>query len=719
MKITKKDKENKREDAVIIPFLEYYYSSYTENISFSSVKEGCEKRPDYFVDTTRTLIEIKEIHDRTSNQKHAQWGSVVNKLQKTTNNNSLLKQVKGTYLVNTPDVFRLYKFEEASSQILQSIIDGVDKQKKKIVLGINFDINKVSDQESIVVYGSMGGAGWIDPANVIFQNIKEKISTANKQLGFVPKDTEVSKKILLLVNKYSFPLYEWDLFKAISLIYNDLLRYENIDQVWYQLETQAHGYVHKLLYSKYFFEKFEQENLTSVHDDEYIMFGSWFSALSEMKVEKKNKLFIALQFFLETHIPHTIFSREHREQMVRLGLWLLESNPIEDTIWLINQFIDDPDPAEPEKYEGKPELNYDKIIRDDKDAVVITTVMGHLAWVVKELARKSERHNVANLVKAYEYTETILTSKKNLYEIQQWLVPLVEISNRRLWLAEDSPKTYLKFRKLLLDQNNGLIVKYNQYPALTKYLTEILQFVKDLNTEEVKLIIESLIDSKDGMVLLVYYALYKENHYKKDSEVGKILAKIDPNILEFSPIYAQNKLEEISLDKENKYADFRGQLAFQCWRIIEDIPAEFGHLEHLLDNLFNSTYDKKAFFDLFHVIEKNYELHSEQSHRWLMTYLDKMASYVDNDEKGRNTWISMENIIDKIATYKPADLPTIINNLTDIWLKGAYIGDVNVIYNAYQFIADPIQKKQIKELSQKLHKQLQNTNPRVKNINWT
>ncbi|HSW97555.1 MAG TPA: hypothetical protein VLF89_07055 [Candidatus Saccharimonadales bacterium] len=717
MKIIKKEKQSKREDAVVIPFLEHYYSWFTEDISFSSVAESHENRPDYFVDTTKTLIEIKEIHDRTSNQRHAQWGKIANRLQKATDNSYLLKQVKGTYLVNTPDVFKLHKFEDAASQVLQAIIDGVNQQRINI-LGINFEINKVSDQEGIVVYGSIGGGGFIDPAGTVYQNIKEKIATANKQLGFTPNETKISKRILLLVNKYAFPLYEWDLFKAISLVYYDLLGYENIDEVWYQLETQSNGYIHKLLYSKYFFEKFEKESLNSVHESEYLMFGSWFSPLSEMNDEKKQKLFKALQFFLATDKANTHFAREHREQMVRLGLWLLEQNRIKDTIWLIDQFIDDTDPAEPEKYKGRPEFNYDKIIRDGKDAVVISTVMGHLAWNVKELARKSERHDIANLVKAYKYTEKILTSKKNLFVIQQWLIPLIEISSRRLWLAEDSPETYLKFRKLMLDPNNGLIAKYNEYPALTKYLTEILQFFKDLNTEEVKFVIEKLIDSKNGMVLLVYYALYKENHYKKDSDVGRILFKINPNILNYSSEYSYNKLKQISIDKENRYANYRLQLAFQCWRILNDETDEFKHLETLLDNLFNSPYEKKTFSDLFRILEKIYVLHIEQCHKWLMIYLSKLDSYADNYERGRNVWISMEKIIDKVAEYKPEDLTNIISHLTNIWLQGAYIGDLNVIYNAYKFISNPTKKAEIKELSQKLYKQLQEVNPRVKDINW-
>jgi len=718
MKIIKIDKDNKREDIIIIPFLEYYYSKNTEKISFSSVLEGHENRPDYFVDTTKTLIEVKEIHDRTSNQKHAQWGNVVNKLQKATDSNDLLKQVKGTYIVNTPDVFKLHKFDEASSQILQLIIDGVDKQTIS-VLGINYEVNKVSEQEGIVVYGSIGGAGFIDPANVVFQNIKDKVGVANRQLGFIPKDIKVSKKILLLVNKYYIPLYEWDLFKAISLIYSDLLRYQNIDEIWYQVGTQSGGYNHKLLYSKYFFDKFENENLNSIHDPEYSMFGAWFSSLSEMNEAKKEKLFRALQVLLKTDKPYKIFpNKEHREQMVRLGIWLLENNQIKNAIWLIDQFVDDPDPSSSDEYKGKPEFNYDKIIRDGKDVVVLTTVRGHIAWLIKELAHKSGRHDVQNLINAYWYTKQVITSEKNLYIIQQWLIPLIEIANRRLWLAEDSQETYKNFRNLILNKDDGLIAKYAEYPALAKYLIEILNFFKDLNTGEVQFIIEKIVNSEEGMVLLMYYALYKENHYKKDSDVGSIIEKLDPNILKYNPTFAQNRIKLISLDKANIYAKLRSQLAFQCWRILKDIPTEFDNLESLISNLFNSPYDKNTFSNLFHILEENYEYKPNYAHGWLMLYLKKLSEYVNGEERGKNIWISMEKIIDKIAQYKPDDLPAIINYLTDIWLKGAYIGDITTIYNAYQFIVNSTQKKLVKKLSRKLYKQLKEANPQVKDINW-
>ena len=716
-RIIKSNKNTKREDVNIIPFLDFYCLRLKKDVVFKDFLE--EGRPDYFIETLDTLVEIKEIHDRASNERHAQWGKVINKLQKATDINSERSTVKGTYLVNTPEVFKLYKFEDTATEIIKNIVGGVNKRKIIDISGINFEINKVSDQDSVVVYGSMGGAGFIDPANIIFQNIQAKVSKANKQLSFEPNSQVRSKKILLLVNKYYFPLFDWDLFKAISMIYNDLINFKNIDEIWYQLETRDKGYIHKLLYRRSFFEKFRSENLSDVQKDEYKMFASWFSALSEMGDEYKHKLLKALQFFLKQNKASSIFPDDgDREQMVRLGLWLIEKNLIRETNWLINQFINDPDPVEPGKYKGKPEFNYDQLIREGKDAVVITTVMGHLAWAVKELARKSARHDIANLVNAYTYTEKVLDTKKNLYVIQQWLVPLVEIANRRLWLAEDDPTTYLRFRKLILDRKAGLVAKYSRYPALAKFLINIFDFFKDLTTEEAKFVLDNLINSDEGFRLLIYYAFYREKHYKKDSDIGKVMGEINPGIFSYSSTYAKDKLNEVSLDKENKYAMLRSHLAWQCWRILDESPKEFGQLEQLLDNLFKSPYNKETFSNLFHIIEEKYGEQTKQCHSWLMEYIRKMSDYVVDDDKGRKTWTSIDQVINKVADHKPEDLPTILESLTRIWLKGAYIGDLNVIFTAYQYIKDNDLKQQVKQLSQKLHKEIQAVNSRVKNIDW-
>jgi hypothetical protein len=196
------------------------------------------------------------------------------------------------------------------------------------------------------------------------------------------------------------------------------------------------------------------------------------------------------------------------------------------------------------------------------------------------------------------------------------------------------------------------------------------------------------------------------------------MGKINPNILSYSSKYAKDKLSGISLDKENKYAKLRSHLAWQCWRILNETPNEFGHLESLLDNLFKSPYNKETFSNLFHILEEKYGVQTKQCHIWLMDYMKKVVDYVIDDEKGRSTWTSMDQIINKVADYKPEDLPVILEGLTKIWLKGAYIGDLNIIFTAYQNIKEKDLRQQVKKLSQKLHERIQKANSRVSNIEW-
>jgi hypothetical protein len=263
-----------------------------------------------------------------------------------------------------------------------------------------------------------------------------------------------------------------------------------------------------------------------------------------------------------------------------------------------------------------------------------------------------------------------------------------------------------------------LVAKYSRYPALAKFLINIFDFFKDLTTEEAKFILDNLINSDEGFRLLVYYAFYREKHYKKDSDIGKVMGKINPGIFSYSSTYAKDKLNEVSLDKENKYAKLRSHLAWQCWRILDESPKEFEQLEQLLDNLFKSPYNKETFSNLFHIIEEKYGDQAKQCHVWLMDYIRKMFDYVVDDDKGRKTWTSMDQVINKVADNKPEDLPTILESLTKIWLKGAYIGDLNVIFTAYQNIKDNNLKQQVKQFSQKLHKEIQAANPRVSDISW-
>ena len=661
MNIRKKHNFNKAEDISIIPFLEFYYESEKE-ISFVAISEDGEKRPDYLIDVDNCLIEVKEIHDKESNQKRAQWGKIASKLQKAVDNNKLINKVKGTFLINTPELFKTPTekgvFESVSSQVLQAVIDN---KKEVKVFGVDFEINKVSNQEGVVVFGSLGNVGFIDVANIVYQNIKDKIAAANQQLGNHPRDIQPKKRILLLVNKYYFPLWNGDLFKAISKVYKNLLTYENIDEIWYQFKTKDESFVHKLLYRKTFFEQFEASNFANYNNEDLELFANWFSALSEMGEEKKNKLLIALRHFLKDKRPYQIFpNSQTREEMVRLGLWLTEKELFDDTIWLVEQFIADNDPPLPQDYKDDEKFDYHKQVLNNEDVNIITTVLGHLAWVIQKLAFRKNY-----IVKSLEFTHTFL-NHPNLYVKLQGIIPLIEIAARRQWLGEydneNNTEFYDVFKKAVFD----LLCKYSQYKAIANSLTHVFYYFKDLSTDEALEVVNKLKITDESAPLFIYFAIFREKHYKNPDGTDK---------MGFNPDPLRKELKEIITSKDEQFINLKGNIAWHFWKLLKEQSEEFELIKPYLNLYFRLPYNKRYYSSLRLIIDEWTERKPEVCISWFTEMIDKLYKYVGGSESiARNTWIEPEKTLQHIAVHKPSILVNLVGKLVGVWKLGAFVG---------------------------------------------
>jgi hypothetical protein len=700
MKIVKQHTITKAEDVSIIPFLEYYYSGSRQDITFMSVAEDVNKRPDYYVSSANTLIEVKEIHDRLSNQKHAQWNRIVSKLQKAVDTNNLLSQVKGTFLVNTPEIFKTpteqQAFITASTDILKSVISN---EKTIKIFGVEFEINKVSDQENIVVFGTYGG-GWVDTSNTVYQNIKDKLISADKQLAYRPTETSPSKKIVLLSNKYYMPLWNWDLFKAAARTYEDLLTYNNIDEIWYQFETKEKGFTHELLYKKSFFEKFENSQFNNLNADDLRLFANWFSALSEMGEEKKQKLFIALQQFLKDKKPHEIFENEQtREDIVRFGLWLAEKEKFDELVWFIEKFITDPNPPDPKFYKPDEKFNYDKKIRNNEDVNVITTVLGHLAWDIQKLAIRKNY-----IIKAFEFTK-ILLAHSNLYVKLQGLIPLIEIAARRQWLQNhdqsEKSKIYNDFRLSVFT----LLKNYSQYKPFANWLTRVFYYFKDLNTEEALLVLDNLRNAQDVAALYVYFGIYRKNHFK--DKVG------------FYPEPLVNKLKEVILEEDEANVNLQGSIAWHFWKILEETPDQFSVLKPYLDLFFTLPYNKRYYSSLGRIIEKWIESKPDICIGWFEIMISKLSDYgTDKKDEVYHIWIDPAKSLEIIAQNDSIKLTNIVNVLVKLWELGAYIGSPNAIFGTYKCISNLEEKIRVKNQFKILYEKMKLMNPKLETSSW-
>ncbi len=700
--IIKKDHSiSKKEDISIIPFLEYYCKSTKGDVHFSGIAEEINKCPDYYLETTNELIEVKEIHDRESNQKHAQWGKIITRLQKAVDANSLLSQVNGTFLVNTPDVFKTpteqKAFDSASTQVIQAV---VDNKKAVKVFGFEFEIKKVSKQERIIVFGTLGTGGFIDPSNTVYENIKDKIIIANKQLGNPPNGINPLNRILLLVNKYYFPLWNWDLFKAISRVYKELLSYENIDEIWYQFETKDNGFLHHLLYRKSFFEQLEGSKLTKYNSDDLELFANWFSALAELGDEKKSKLLIALKVFLENKKPYEIFpNSQTREEMARFGLWLAEKELFDDTIWLVEQFITDIDPPKPEKYKEDEKFNYHKQVINNEDANIITTVLGHLAWVIQKLAVKKEY-----IVKALQLTKKLL-DHPNVYVKLQSIIPLIEISARRQWLEENDKKNgsefYGEFRNIAFD----LLKNYSQYQAIANSLSHVFYYFKDLDTYEATEVLEKLKKANEVAALYVYFGIFRDRHYQ--------------NKVDFDPKPLRDQLDKTILDQEREGLNLKGSIAWNFWRILAETPVEFDTLKPYLDLFFTLPYNKRYYSSLERIIEEWIERKPDICIPWFISMISKLQETINGDKTvAMNTWIEPEKALQIIAREKPFVLVELVENLVKLWKLGSFVGSPREIFEVYKLVENQELKTQTVEKFRSWYEEMKTINPKLELVEW-
>lgn len=626
MKLNKKHSFNKSEDAYITPFL-LWLSDYESINKFEAVPEdGRLNSPDYLVNEDN-FVEVKRLHDNDDIKQSAQWGRIISKLQKILSAKYKERKMSGLYGVETPRVFKLLgdqRFDQTAEDILTAI---AASNSTVSTCGTTYSIEKINDNDN-GAYLSTSWGGFMNPAGTIFQNITKKLNTANKQLGYKYKDYKINKKYLLLVNKYVYANRISEVIEGLSYCYTDLLNYKNIDEIYFQQEMQNGDYIHTLIYNRDFITKFEKKTIEpddSIHQKQFEL---WYWALDKMG-NKQDELFDALNKFLEKHNPEDIFTdRFKREAMVRLGIWLIEHNRSKDATWLIEKFINDPDPGDPDNYNGDERFNYHKQLENNENPTIVTTVMGHLAWTVQALARKSKEKNIQNLIKSFEFAEQVLTNTKNLYVIQQWMVPLVEIANRRLWIAEKDIDIYKRFRTLLLDEKEGLVVKYGDVPGIAKYMANIFNYFKDLTTEETELLLRKISHVDQAMSVLIYFAIFRLGHYKKVDPIGKTFGDIEPKIWDYNPSFATKTLQEII--KENKEDHRMQTTAWNFWKIIKDDPDQFEALGEWVDLLFTLPANFSVYPYLQFILEDNIEKHPRECKKWLEQLMNTTTKYIDD-----------------------------------------------------------------------------------------
>ncbi len=710
IKFNFKNCQQKREDKNIKPFAEFYLSSYFPKIKEIDIdcpdKNSQQKFPDYFLTQLKILIEVKEVHEREELEQSMSRGYNTKRLQEELDKRTKdSKFPKGIYFLNFPWHLKIKAGQEKI--IADSIINVLQSNQKNIsVEGVgDFEVISKSEgkENKIALAASMGPVKSINPAGTIHQNIGPKITTANKQLGALTAD----RKILLLVNKYFFGDRTNDFIEALTYSYKDLLSYKNIEEIWLQFESRDGQFFHELLYSYDFLASFDKKKLKPLNKQHKQLFEKWFYLLGKLGDEHKEKLFFALKQFLKDKKPYQLFTDKFtREEMTRLGIWLAEKERFNDAIWVIDKFIDDPDPEEPEKYSGDPKFNYHQQIIDGEDPHIITTVLGHLAWVIQKLAVLKNY-----IVKALGYTQKLL-SHKNLYVKLLAIIPLIEIATRRQWLdgwgKRPRSSEYKKFHKSVFDLVN-LVAKNPNYKAIAKWLCHIFAYYKDLSTREAEQVLNALKITDEAAGLFVYFGIFRQRHYKDQD-------------IEYNGQKLEKKLKEIIEGSNEEYQRLRASITWYLWKVLDENRNEFETIQPYIDLIFKQPYQRDIYDDVERIISSWIKDKPDICIQWYKQMLSKISDFAKHTEKLQfqgGLWLMYtEEIVEAIAKHNSNELLGIMEKLVSFWGKGIFIGSPKRLFESYKLVSDEKLRIDIKKKFQKWYDVMRKLNPKIEKVEW-
>lgn len=659
----------------------------------------------YVTERPRFLISVKEVCDEEQRRQSRVESSTLARLAAARDSRDL-NWLPGSYLVTIPPGARL--IGRLASAAVRCILDAIrDDLPQANVSGLgSLKIRRFSELGKTIVFETSSVVSFIDSPGTIHKCIRPALGAVNSVFRS-SRDRSVKKGVLLLVNNYMYGEGERDFIKALSFSYGDLIRFTAIDEIWLQSQSGDRSYVHSLLFERGFLQGFEKGSLRYSPGTAHL-FESWFSALSDLGDEFKTKLFSSLKTLIRSRPPHKVFEdRYARQLMVMLGEWLAGKKRYDDVLWITNRFIKDADPPEPGKYVGDPRFDYHRQVADGEIPGIITTVLGHLAWVVQKIVMRPELISAA-----LKYTERLL-SHPNFYVKEQALVPLVEIAARRQGLDGYGRRpyvgTYKRFHHLVFRQVR-FAGRHSNCKAIAVGLSRVFLFYKDLSTHEAALVLDTLKSVPSSSALFIYFGVYRERHYKAP-------------MIRFSRGPLDKRLRTVIADTSAELTALRAEIARDIWGVLSKNEGEFDTLRPYIDLFLVQPYEKAVYDNLTRIIRDWIDRRPGVCVRWYDLVLARLAERFGSREavgKAGGLWLMhTAKIIEALARQAPQHLTDVMGSLVCMWERGVYIGDLKELFESYRAITDEQLRKSTEQELRKLFMRMQERQPQVAKVEWT
>lgn len=640
------------------------------------------------VEVTRLVESGKDL------AKQKVWGNMIAYLKK-----ELLKRgVKG-YLISSPEFWVKKKEIPAYTAKLAVEIEQAVKNNdgtEKFNCG-SFVFNKIKSLETVVFSSHISGVRNIDSSGIVKNCFAANLPRKNNQVAISGHE-----RILLVINWALF-IDGTDVIHALSDF--DFSRYQNVDKIFFE---SGEGKI-ALVYDHAVAEAIK-------NNQPAVDLLSWPLILEYLKYQLGDKKPEAFNYVKSvtnlTGDINWLADNGAKENLIMCGDELLKKDLLDDAMWIVRQLHDDKNPkadGSNDDNDPKGEYNYHtRILRGENDNI-ITTVRGHLCWLMTKIVAKNKPEYYAEII---EIMSRYL-KEDNLY-IRAQVSHIMEVlwSNRlAIKNRDESPFVWKKEERVFVRQLVLNTVRSNcSYPRIMHSLLHVFNINRDLNETEAEEMLKLFLRTNNNDILhdlaayIVYFAFFRE----KDSQYYGGA---------FNPKFFIALLKE---QIKNGASSMRHSLAWHLWKLLTDKILPYEALKEYFPLFLEGKHAHEAISKLTLIIEALSAIAPNDAINLFERALESFEHYLSaNPKDGYLDFIDGAEEILPILAKEPKRLITAIRRLKNIRVMKTqiYIGNIQTLFASYQLVSSEHREETKIELKF-IYDELKAAIPQLQEINW-
>ncbi|MCX6788932.1 MAG: hypothetical protein NTZ36_03595 [Candidatus Jorgensenbacteria bacterium] len=620
------------------------------------------------------------------------WHSVVGFLRDAVKK----KNLKG-YLVYTPQFFvkksEMKTYAEKMADVIeQGIKDNAGKEKFSHE---GFQFHKIKSLDTISLSYSEGARS-VDSRGTATNSFASKLPKKNKQVNVLDHE-----RVIVVVN-WAFFVDADSAIRALSSF--DFEQFSNVDKIFFEGKQGEF----ELIFDRSAIEALKTRSEVTNSETLNLLIKYLRYQLAD-----KNRGafdFIKTVGSLSGNLDW-LSDNGVKENLVHYGSDLCQQGLVEDAMWIVRMLQNDPNPnptGANDIDDPKGEHNYHTQAIKNEDIRNITTVRGHLCWLMSRIIAQNKPEyytEILNILTRYIAEENLYIRIQATYPLTEFVVRKKAVRNQ-----DESPFIWDQTERSVVREIPLKMLRDNaQYPRVLEALLHIFDKFRDLNEAEAEEVLRVLIatDQDDVLhdlaALVPYFAIFRKNDF--------------PDNGTFNPDVFVKILKDQII---NGKSSMKSSMAWHFWKMLEQNTLPYEEIREYILLFWRNGYDSSVASTFGLIFEQLVRVAPEDA----KDLFEKMivllkARLKDDPEEKHQAWINgTEEVLATLVT-EPDRLLSLVTKLKDIWMIGGmYIGDIPSIFESYQHVPTK-DKERVRSELKTMYDEMKGVNVHIQPVDWS